>query len=168
MDTHEPATARERDSVRQFVEYLAVLEMPFDEAADPTHVTASAIVLDGAGMTALHLHKRLGLWLQPGGHIDPGEDPFRAARRETHEELGLDLDRPDPPPLIHVDVHDGGRGHLHLDLRYLLLASPNAPLEPAEGESQDARWVPVGEIDQWGDASVGDAVRAATRWLDQV
>ena len=39
----------------------------------------------------LHLHKRLDLWLQPGGHIEPGETPWDAARREAHEETGLDV-----------------------------------------------------------------------------
>lgn len=148
---------------------LADLSYPFDEDADPTHVTASSIVLDGRGRTALHLHKRLGLWLQPGGHVDPGEWPADAALREAGEELGTPVRHPvGGPRMVHLDVHDGGRGHLHLDLRYLLLAAPDAGFEPGEGESQDVRWVPVAEIDDWGDASVADAVRAATRALDQV
>lgn len=152
-----------------FHEHLARLDRPFDEDADPTHVTASAIVLDGSGCTALHLHKRLGLWLQPGGHIDPGEWPADGALREATEELGIALAHPvTGPRLVHVDVHDGGRGHLHLDLEYLLLAEPGAVFTPADGESQDARWVEVGEVGDWADVSVRDAVCAAVHSLDQM
>lgn len=148
---------------------VADLSNPFDEDGDPTHVTASSIVLDGAGSTALHLHKRLGLWLQPGGHIDPGEWPVDAALREASEELGIPVRHPaDGPRMVHLDVHEGGRGHLHLDLRYLLMAPKGAGFAPGDGESQDVRWVPVAEIDDWGDASVTDGVRAAARALDQV
>jgi ADP-ribose pyrophosphatase YjhB (NUDIX family) len=38
------------------------------------HITASAIVVSDAGdKVALHMHKRLNMWLQPGGHIEAGE-----------------------------------------------------------------------------------------------
>jgi 8-oxo-dGTP pyrophosphatase MutT (NUDIX family) len=97
----------------------------------------------------LHLHKRLGLWLQPGGHLEPGETPWDAAIREAAEETGLQLEwgafgpgsgEGGIPPLAHLDVHDGGRGHTHLDLRYLLgVRGPDEPAPPA-GESQDVRW----------------------------
>lgn len=126
-------------------------------------------MLDGWGNTALHLHKRLGLWLQPGGHIDPGEWPADGALREATEELGITPTHPPSGPrLVHVDVHDGGRGHLHLDLEYLLLAEPGAVFTPAVGESQDARWVAIDEVGDWADMSVRDAVRAAAQALRQV
>lgn len=34
-------------------------------------------------------HKKIGTWLTPGGHIDPGEMPHQAAEREFWEETGL-------------------------------------------------------------------------------
>lgn len=159
---HRPATAREDASRRRTLAYLRWLPRPLDEAADPVHVTGSAIVLDDEGRTLLHRHKRLGLWLQPGGHVDPGEDPPAAALREAREETGIPLSHPaDGPRLVHVDVHEGGRGHLHLDLRYLLQGDGAAAFAPAAGESTALRWVPAEEVDDWGDASVSDAVRAA-------
>lgn len=134
-----PVDEREERSITEFVAATRRLERPFEEEADPTHITASAIVVGVRGVI-LHRHKRLGIWLQPGGHIDPGELPWDAAVREVLEETGLATVHPDGvPDLVHVDVHPGPRGHTHLDLRYLLLA-PDADPCPPEGESPDVRW----------------------------
>ena len=131
--------ARARQSRMAFLAALDHLDRPFDEHADLTHVTASGIVRSDAGVL-LHRHKRLGLWLQPGGHIDPGETPPQAALREVTEETGLDAAHvTDPPRIVHVDVHPGGRGHTHLDVRYLLQA-PAVPPRPPTDESQDVAW----------------------------
>ncbi len=40
----------------------------------------------------LHKHKKLGIWLQPGGHIELDEDPTQAALREAKEETGFDVE----------------------------------------------------------------------------
>ena len=72
----------------RFLTLFDTLDQPFDEDASPIHVTGSAIVTGERGVV-LHLHKRLGIWLQPGGHIDSGETPWQAALHETREETGL-------------------------------------------------------------------------------
>jgi 8-oxo-dGTP pyrophosphatase MutT (NUDIX family) len=136
---HQPIDDREALSMSRFHQELARLPHPFDEHADSTHVTGSAIVVGPRGVV-LHLHKRLGLWLQPGGHIEAGETPWDAAAREAREETGLDVRHPmDGVRLVHVDVHPGPRGHTHLDVRYLLEADDAAP-NPAPGESPEVRW----------------------------
>jgi len=136
---HVPTSRREAEAKERFLAELNRLQSPYDEHADPTHVTASAIVVGNRG-TVLHLHKRLGRWMQPGGHIDPGETPPEASRREAFEELGLPVEHPpDGPRLIHIDVHEAALGHTHLDLRYLLLGAADDP-HPPPGESPEARW----------------------------
>ena len=160
LSTHEPRSHRETRSRRITLGYLDWLRTPFDERADPTHVTASAIVLGGDGRVLLHRHKRLGLWLQPGGHVDGDETPGDAVLREVREETGLVGAHPDGVATpVHVDVHEGGRGHLHLDLRYLVLA-PGDPPRPPEGESQDVRWLSYAEAVQRSDGSFTDALHA--------
>lgn len=136
-----PVNDRESRAVARTLAELDRLAAPFDEHADPVHLTASAIVVGPRG-TLLHRHKRLGIWLQPGGHVDPGEAPEDAAVRETTEETGVATRHPDDGPrLVHVDVHDGGRGHVHLDLRYLLVpAGADDEPDPAPGESPAVRW----------------------------
>lgn len=135
-----PVDARERHSVQQFVQAFDALEQPFLEDAGPVHVTGSAIVVTtDRTRVLLHKHKRLGLWLQPGGHIDPGELPWQGALREAVEETGLPASLVGSE-LVHVDVHPGPRGHTHLDLRYLV-ESPHVPPAPPEGESPDVQWL---------------------------
>lgn len=134
-----PVDNREATSIERFRTDLARLSDPCSEAANPTHVTASAIVVGPRGVL-LHRHKRLGIWLQPGGHIDPGEDPADAAMREVLEETGIATEHfAGAPKLVHVDAHDGPRGHFHLDLRFLLTAG-NIDPNPPESESQEVRW----------------------------
>jgi 8-oxo-dGTP pyrophosphatase MutT (NUDIX family) len=136
--SRRPVDDREARSQREILDALERLPDPFDQEADPTHITGSALITGPRGIV-LHRHKRLGLWLQPGGHLDPGESPWDAARREAEEETGLTLEIASPD-VAHVDVHAGGRGHTHLDLRYqLTVIGPDEP-SPPPGESPDVRW----------------------------
>ena len=139
----DPIDAAERLSIEHTLAELDRLADPFDQVSDPVHVTGSAIVVGPRGVVLLK-HKRLGLWLQPGGHVDPGETPWDGALREAREETGLDVafadvDDGGVPRLVHVDVHPGGRGHTHLDLRYLVHGGEADPAPP-EGESQEIAW----------------------------
>lgn len=156
-----PVDGREARSRHRFLVALGRLPRPFDEAADPTHVTGSALVIGPRGVL-LHLHKRLEMWLQPGGHLEPGETPWAAARREAEEETGLDLAWPDPervPRLAHLDVHDGGRGHTHLDLRYLLAVDGDDEPRPPAYESQEVRWFAWREAVEVADAGLAGWLR---------
>lgn len=141
LSVRTPVDERERESIEKFFTVVPTLTEPYDEALGLVHVTASAIVVSDAGdKVALHLHKRLGMWLQPGGHIDAGETPAQGALREAEEETGLPVRHEDGNGLfVHVDVHAGPKGHTHHDLRYVVRA-PEVPMNPAEGESPDARW----------------------------
>lgn len=160
VEGFEPASPREEESRRRFLAELTRLPAPCDEHADPTHVTASGIVVGPRG-TVLHRHKRLGIWMQPGGHIDPGEAPPAAARREAQEELGLAIAHPDGGPrLLQIDVHDAALGHTHLDLRYLLVGEDADP-KPPPGESPDARWCGWDEALALVDPVLGDGLRRA-------
>ena len=80
-----PLDDRESSSRDFTIQAFRRLERPYDRHADPTHVTGSALVIGPRGVL-LHRHKKLGIWLQPGGHVDGGEAPWEAARREAGEE----------------------------------------------------------------------------------
>ncbi len=159
----DAATPREISSRARFLAELGRLPDPFDRDADPVHVTGSAIVVGPRG-TVLHWHKRLGGWLQPGGHVDTGETPWQAALREAREETGLTLRHPGSGPrLVHLDVHPAGP-HVHLDLRYLLLAEDTEP-SPPPGESQQVRWFSFAEAIAMTDAALVDGLRRVAAGL---
>jgi 8-oxo-dGTP pyrophosphatase MutT (NUDIX family) len=160
LDAHVPGDEREALALARIVVDLDTLPRPLDRKAGLEHVTGSAVVVGRRG-TVLHMHKRLHRWLQPGGHLEPGEEPAAAALRESQEETGLELTHPlGGPRLIHVDVHGAAHGHTHLDLRYLLLAGDLDPAPPA-GESPEARWFGWDQARAVADEALVGALRAA-------
>lgn len=151
-------TPREVASRARLLAELDRLADPFDRYADLVHVTGSAIV-NGPRGTVLHLHKRLGRWLQPGGHLERGEAPWEAALREAEEETGLPVRHPaGGPQVLHLDVHPAADGHVHLDLRYLLLCEDAEPA-PVHGESQQVRWFSLDEALAVADEGLVDGLR---------
>lgn len=55
------------------------------------HFTASALVINKANRVLLVNHKKLGVWLYPGGHVEINETPDETLVREVKEETGLDV-----------------------------------------------------------------------------
>ena len=164
---HTPTGSREVAARTRILDELDHLPRPFQEEGGPVHVTASAVLVGRRG-TVLHLHKRLHRWMQPGGHLDPGETPWEAALREAQEETGLALRHPaGGHRLIHVDVHRAAKGHTHLDLRYLLLAPDHDPAPPP-GESPGARWYGWGEALAVADPALVGALEVARRQPEAV
>ena len=97
------------------------------------HFTATGFVVH-EGATLLHWHPKVKMWLPPGGHIEPNEDPVQAVLREVEEETGvkvevvptgtpIDLDYPTQvhaPFTIEIeDIDDPVQGwHQHIDMIY--------------------------------------------------
>ncbi len=122
----------------------AVFERSF---FDPGHFTASAFVLSpDRRELLLILHKKLGLWLQPGGHIEEKDVSWQqAACREVEEETGL-TDLTLLRELVDIDIHEIPANsrepqHRHFDLRSLF-QSTTIEVHAGDGVAQ-ARWFPL-------------------------
>jgi 8-oxo-dGTP pyrophosphatase MutT (NUDIX family) len=137
------------------------------------HLTGSALVVDPADgrFVVLH-HRKLGRWLQPGGHADGDGDLAAVALREASEETGL-ADLVVRRPAVDLDIHrvapPGEPAHLHLDLRFLVVAPAGAAASgppPGNDESHEVRWVTRDDLDALeADESVERLAERALRAL---
>jgi 8-oxo-dGTP pyrophosphatase MutT (NUDIX family) len=163
----DPVDQREADSIAETLARLALPGDPYDRMTNG-HLTASAFVVSSRGVI-LHRHRLLGLWIQPGGHVDDRESPEEASVRETLEETGLTACHFDPVELFHVDVHRGPvghrgpQGHLHYDLRYALAAPPLDP-SPPEGESPEVEWFAFDVAPQRCEPALAPVIAKLARW----
>lgn len=145
LETCTPSRERE-----QFLALATSSENAHLKSSGPVHFTASGIVIDASGrFVALHHHRKVGAWLQFGGHIDAGEESFEgAARREVFEESGLeDLEIVGNAP-FKLHAHSLNKNFTvcseHWDVQYLMRAAvtPTGPTDALRlsEESHDVRW----------------------------
>ncbi|RPE81995.1 NUDIX hydrolase [Vulcaniibacterium tengchongense] len=157
----------ERDAAL-FLELLDDPADPFRRERLAGHFTASCWLVDRAGARVLLTHHRkLGRWLQLGGHADGDRDLARVALREAEEESGLggltvepglfDLDRHWIPARGDVP------GHWHYDARFVVRAGTDERYVVSE-ESHDLAWREIAGIA--GDPQADESLRRmARKWL---
>jgi len=164
VEAFDPSgSERARSSRVAILDLLHNHPRPLDRRSfDPGHITASAVVLshDRGSIMLVH-HRRLDRWLQPGGHVEPGDNNvIETARREVREETGLELDTSSNVSLVGADVHaipaSGEEPrHLHHDLTFGFTASVDAA-EPCGSER--AIWCAIDQLDSYG---VDEPLRAS-------
>jgi 8-oxo-dGTP pyrophosphatase MutT (NUDIX family) len=173
LDAVVPADDKERADLALLRAYGARLAEPFSHRQPVAHFTGSALVTDGARV-ALVLHRKLSRWLQPGGHAEPEDagDLCRTALREAREETGLAVWlHPSAPRPLDVDVHTiparpSAPAHLHLDVRFLVVAESSAALVLDASEVTDVRWFTLEQaLEQADDASLQRLLRKASLHL---
>jgi 8-oxo-dGTP pyrophosphatase MutT (NUDIX family) len=157
----------EQDTLALFRALLDDPQDPFRRERLAGHFTASCWLVDRAGERVLLTHHRkLGMWLQLGGHADGERDLGQAALREAEEESGLpglrlapgifDLDR------HWIPEHKGVPGHWHYDVRYVVHAGDSEDFVVSP-ESLDLAWRRIDALaaDPEADASLR---RMAGKW----
>jgi 8-oxo-dGTP pyrophosphatase MutT (NUDIX family) len=149
----------------QFMEELAYTRRAIDfirqhaqvfERELSMHVTGSAWVVNPECDKVLLLHHRkLGHWLQPGGHADGDADVVRVALRECAEETGIDPGRIHllEPEIFDVDIHSvpvmaNAPLHAHIDIRFLVEIDDRLPI-PGNHESHEIAWLPLYQVLQF-------------------
>ncbi len=126
------------------------------------HFTATGMIRNEKGEFLLHKHPKLGIWLPPGGHIEPNEEPQDAVIREVLEETGLECNvincaypfktaishsnhaqsLPMPLAILKEFIADKKKGdHWHIDMVYICeLITPNK--QPYD----EFQWVPFDKL----------------------
>jgi coenzyme F420-0:L-glutamate ligase len=134
-------------AVRQgFLGFLAARPDAMWRSCAPGHLTASALVIEPSHrLVLLTLHPRAGMWVQLGGHCEPGDHTLLdAAAREAREESGIGALSFDPAPLgldIHAITCSLGVPTRHFDVRFLAIA-PDGAVPVQSDESLDLQWFP--------------------------
>ena len=158
----------ENATVGLFEELAGDAANPYVRERLAGHFTASCWLVDRSGDRALLTHHRkLGMWLQLGGHADGERDLQVVALKEAEEESGLsglsiaagifDLDR------HWIPEHKRVPAHWHYDVRYVVHAGEDEAYTVSE-ESHDLAWRTIADlaVEVGIDASVQ---RMARKWL---
>ncbi len=172
---HEPADAaeaRDRDAMLALVtsEPSCFARTTFA----PGHFTGSVFIFSAAsGRVLLHHHRRLGRWLQMGGHDEGESDPAATALREGREESGLADLVLLSPSILDVDVHPippspsrGEEAHSHFDVRYAAVTRSASSARADAAESLGLEWLPLEEAAlRMGEPGARRALAKAARLL---
>ncbi len=143
----DPHEERMRARILNFVQHYPDC---FRRTLRVGHVTGSAWVINRERThTLLVHHKRLGKWLQPGGHAEDESDALAVAVREAEEETGLRV-RPVSTAIFDVDAHEIPErkkepAHVHYDIRYMVEADM-ADRVVVSPESRAVEWVRLSQV----------------------
>ena len=111
---------------------------------------------DGAVLLVRHLYRRR--WGVPGGLLERGESPERAARREAMEEVNLDVELMGEPAVV-VDPEPQ-----RVDIIYRARPAATADLDairPASAEIVEAKWFAMDALPELQHETAGALVALA-------
>jgi 8-oxo-dGTP pyrophosphatase MutT (NUDIX family) len=156
----------EQTVTNRFIDFVAAHERCFHRDLWAGHVTGSAWLVDGGGgRVLLTHHRKLGRWLQLGGHSDGHPEPLAVALKEAREESGLEV-VPLSTAIFDLDIHEiPARGsdpaHHHFDVRFALQVVGSESFR-VSGESLELAWV---AIERLADYTTEESVlRMARKW----
>ena len=160
----------EAETTQRFIHFVQTQPDCFERSLPIGHITGSAWLVNEAGTHVLLTHHRkLGMWLQLGGHADGNPDILDAALREATEESGLSRIEPVSTEIFDLDIHliparKNEAAHDHYDVRFAFRTS-NAEDYIVSDESHDLAWVEMSALEKY--TTEESMVRMAQKWLDR-
>lgn len=126
-------------------------------ATPPWHLVSYAVLVDPRDLSLFLVdHILAGLWLPPGGHVEPGEDPAATVCREAMEELGIEADfcvAGNRPVFLTMTRTAGlDASHTDVSLWYLISGNRQLPIALDPREFRGGRWWTAAEIGAAGQA----------------
>jgi len=123
------------------------------------HFVVVGYIINDKNVLLVH-HRKLGLWLPVGGHIEANETPEDALKREAKEEADIEIEiagsrdeagdvkgtvevltNPD-----HIQLEDIDARHQHIDLAYFARTRSSSVKLKAD-EHHEIRWFSEKELD---------------------
>jgi 8-oxo-dGTP pyrophosphatase MutT (NUDIX family) len=141
-----PTDAQEMKFKEEILSFIASNEDCYGRNPKVGHITSSAWLLNSSGEKALLMHhKKLDIWVQPGGHCDGDNDVLNSAIREAKEESGISDIVPVNYEIFDIDIHTipenkNESEHQHYDIRFLLKTSDNDNFN-MNVESKELSWI---------------------------
>lgn len=126
LDSHVALNEVEESNRIRTIDFVKQHTDCFERSCIPGHITGSSWLLNRLGTHVLLLHHRkLNIWVQPGGHCDGETDVLQSALREAQEETGITNIAPVSAKIFDVDIHriperPGEPAHDHYDIAFLL------------------------------------------------
>lgn len=119
------------------------------------HFCVSVYVYDAKEQKVLLVkHKKMGLWVQPGGHVEPNESMEEAAIREVYEETGLTVElignrvprNSDYILPLAIQKNLVKDDHIHMDFVYVAKVIGDNELVQNIEETDGIKWYSLDEI----------------------
>jgi hypothetical protein len=146
LEQYNPIDEIEKADKVKMLDFLNSHKDCFERSLFVGHFTGSCWLVNRDGTKfLLTLHKKIGRWLQLGGHADDDHDLARVSLKEACEESGLRNIE-----LLSVEIFDVGvcpiaeykgiPAHYHYDVRFLMKTTDDDNDIQISDESNDLRW----------------------------
>lgn len=152
--------------IARFRNFVTMHERCFERDLWTGHVTGSAWLVNSTrDAVLLTHHRKLGRWLQLGGHSDGNADALAVSIAEAEEESGLAV-RALAPWAFDLDIHEiparkQDPAHFHFDVRFALQVVGSEAFRVSP-ESLDLAWVPIEQLSDYTDER--SMLRMAEKW----
>jgi hypothetical protein len=146
LERYNPIDETEKADKIKMLEFLNSHENCFERSLSVGHFTGSCwLVNRDSTKFLLTLHKKIGRWLQLGGHADGDCDLARVSLKEANEESGLRNIELLSNEIFDIGIHmiaeyNGISVHYHHDVRFLMKTTDKDDDIQISNESNDLKW----------------------------